>query len=270
MQLSGARLRRRRAIWVLLAAAVIGSTSLASFGAVLAAASSPEASVTAVMHLDHTTVRPGPPAWGAVVVTNHSGQVLHIHGCANRRGLVAGLVSSRVTYDPGLPLRGCHQLRDVGPGTTTFKTWVATTYQYCGVRGQPACHPGFGLSDLPPGRYRVRFPLAGLPLTSKVELPESVTVLPPAWLVSLHGSQGSLLVAASPCMGTADSGNLPVTVVVIHHGRSLARRSARGGADFTFALPPGRYVVRTSAHLRAVVHVQTRRQTLTNLTACGY
>jgi len=270
MRLSGARFQGRRAIWLSLVAAVVGSSSLASFGALSAAASSSNASVTAVMHLDRTTVRPGLPDWGVVVVTNHSGRVLHIHGCANRRGLVAGLVSSRVTYEPGPPLRGCHQLRAIGQGTTTFKTWVATTYQYCGVRGQPACHPGFGLYDLPPGRYRVRFPLAGLPLTTNVELPKAVTVLQPSWLVSLHGSQGSLLVAASPCVGSYDSGNLPVTVVVIHDGRSLARRSARDGADFTFALPPGRYVVRTSAHKRAVAQVKTRRQTLANLTAVCY
>lgn len=270
MRLSGARFPRSKAIRLSLAAAAIGSGSLAVSSSTIAAASSPKASVTVAMRLDRTTVRPGLPDWGVVVVTNHSGRVLHIGGCANRRGLVAGLVSSRVTFDPGPPLRGCHQNRAIGPGTTTLKTWVATTYQFCGVRGQPACHPGFGLSDLPPGRYRVRFPLAGLPLTTKVELPESVTVQQPAWLVSLHGSQGSLLVAASPCAGTADSGNLPVTVVVIQHGRSLARGSARGGADFTFVLPPGRYVVRTSAHLRAVAHVKTRRQTLTDLTARCY
>lgn len=113
-------------------------------------------------------------------------------------------------------------------------------------------------------------PLAGLPLTTNVELPRAVTVLQPTWLVSLHGSQGSLLLAASPCEGSYDSGNLPVTVVVIHDGRSLARRSARGGAEFTFALPPGRYVVRTFAHKRAVAQVKTRRQMLANLTAVCY
>jgi hypothetical protein len=247
----------------LLAATAVATLSLQGAGA--GAAGTPQGTVTAVMHLDHLTMRPGPPDWGVVVVTNRSGRVLHIHGCANRGGLVAGLVSSRVTYNPSPPLRGCHQVTTIGAGATTFRTWVATTYQNCGIRGQPAC-TGFGLSDLPPGTYHVRFPLAGLPMTTDVVLPARVTVLAPAWLASLRGSQGSLLVYASPCIGVFMSGEQPrVTVAVDRHGRLVARRSARGGATFTFALLPGHYVVRSSAHRRADVIVRTRRQTVANL-----
>jgi len=202
-----------------------------------------------------------------VIITNRSGRTLLIHDCRNRGGLVAGLTSSRVAYLVGPPLRACHLVKSIRPGVTRLATWIATTYQNCNILRTPRC-TALGLSDLPPGTYRVRLPLAGLPRTTMVTTP-TVTVLTPTWLASLHGQQGSLVVSASPCVGTliTSSTKLPgVKVVVIKQGQVVARRaSASGGALFTMALAPGRYVVRTDAHMRTVVMISTRRQTIANL-----
>lgn len=219
------------------------------------------------IQLDRTTLRPGPIDRGVVIITNRSGRMLLIHDCRNRGGLVAGLRSTRVAYLVGPPLRGCHLDRSIRPGVTRLTTWIATTYQNCNTPRTPRC-TALGLSDLPPGNYRVRFPLAGLPRRTTVTTP-TVTVLAPTWLASLHGQQGSLLVSASPCFGTliTSSTKLPgVKVVVIQQGHVVARRaSASGGALFTMALAPGRYVVRTDAHMETVVTISTRQQTIANL-----
>jgi hypothetical protein len=259
------RVRQRRTTRVAVVL-LVGAIGLAGCGttAVVRSLRSPTVSVT--LHLDRTTTRPGRIDPGQVVITNHSGHVLHIRDCVNRRGLVAGLTSAGVPYEVRPPLRGCHLIRPIGPGRTSLPTWVATTYQNCGELGYPAC-TGIGLSDLPAGKYVVRFPLAGLPPETVTKLP-TVTVLPPAWLTALHGAQGSLLVAASPCMGfmiTANSRLPSVMAVVIRGGRVFGRASAIGGGLFTFALPPGRYVVTTTAHMRMVVHLKTGRQTIANL-----
>ncbi len=202
-----------------------------------------------------------------MTITNHSGRTLLIHDCRNRGGLIAGLTSSRVAYLVSPPLRGCHLVRSIRPGMNRLATWIATTYQNCNTPRTPRC-TALGLSDLPPGTYRVRFPLAGLPRTTMVSSP-MVKMLAPTWLASLHGEQGSLLVSASPCIATAflPGPKLPgVKVVVIQRGNVVARRaSASGGELFTLTLAPGRYVVRTDAHMRAVVTILARRQTISNL-----
>lgn len=263
-------IRLGRAAAIPLGLLASGALFLAGCGSI-ATVSPPSSSakVAVSIHLNRTTLQPGLTDRGVVIITNHSGRVLLIHDCRNRGGLVAGLTSSRVAYFVGPPLRGCHLIRTVGPGVTNFPTWISTTYQNCDTPRMPACN-GLGPIELPAGKYQVRFPLAGLPRTTVVVSP-AVKVLPPAWLTSLHGSQGSLLIAASPCVGTLMTANtkLPgVKVVVIGQGHLVARRaSSSGGASFTLALAPGRYVVRTDAHKRAVVTVSTGRQTIANVNA---
>jgi len=228
----------------------------------------PAASVAVVIYLDRKTVLPGPIDRGIAVVTNNSGRVLHIRDCRNRGGLVAGLVSTQVAYFTGPPLLDCRLVEPIRPGVTTLRTWVATQYQNCGTTGMPKC-TALGLSDLPAGTYWVRFPLAGLPATTTVQTTK-VTVLPPSWLTSLSGSQGSLLVAASTCVATAMVPNpLPkVSVVVIHQGQVVARRSVTyPGGTFTLALTPGRYVVRSGAQVRATITIVSRKQTIADVRA---
>ena len=267
----------RRHPWLLVALALplaVAAIALAaSWSTPRSKAHSPshrdQSPVTLELRLERTTLRPGRNDAGVAVVTNHSGHLLHMRDCLNRRGLVAGLVSPRVAYLPGPPLRHCQLIRSIPPGVTTLPTWVATTYQRCGTPGTPRCN-GIAPIDLPAGTYHVRFPLAGLPRATRVVLP-SVTVLPPAWLTALHGSEGSLLIAASPCdpgpLETPVTAGPRVDVVVVHRGHVVSRRSlAFPGGTFSVSLAPGHYVVRSrSAHRTAEVTVLRHRQTVANL-----
>jgi hypothetical protein len=250
---------------------VVGSvalgTLLTSCATVISTAPPPRstAPVSVVIRLSHTTVRAGAYVEGTAVVSNHTNETLSIPFCPRGRGVVVGLQSRAVMYRTGLPLRWCHRRVPIQPGRTRLALRLATTQQVCGgsdYPGEPLC-VGIGPTPLPTGAYHLRVSLVGLGEGVRVTAPR-VTLTVPYWRAALKGSEGSLLVAASPCIGTAyiSRAEERVSVVVIAHGHVVARRVWYGGHLFDFSLAPGRYVVRTSSPGRSITQVASGRQTV--------
>ncbi len=210
--------------------------------------------LTIQVRLNASRVAVGTPISGYAVVENGTSKAISWNICA--QDLAVGLVGHGATFDPlnDDVARECFSPRGLGSGRMLrYPITVETTYDACGLGGVPIC-PRDGFPLLPLGSYSVDLVASGLPSSiSRVPTPK-VTLINAASGRSSGPVGGSVLIQAYGCE-TMTYAQPPISVVLLHHGQVMARRSSLGVTqEFIVSASPGSYVVRSST--RAPIQVR--------------
>ena len=139
------------------------------------AAAPPAGSLTARLTLPTTTIRTGESVAAQIILTNNTGQEIHVVGC----GPIYSVLLTGNSYTPGPSWLDCAQPITIPKGDTTYPVTLAATVSECsprGDQGMASCLPNGSMPGLPPGRYAAT--TWGVAHQVPVPAPIKVTVKP--------------------------------------------------------------------------------------------
>jgi hypothetical protein len=144
----------------------------------------PAAPITVQLELARTTLTAGTPLKGVALFTNTTAHSITVDQCALDGWLAVGLVNEKISFEPVSPAIACAPSVRLAPGADRFKITIATIYLSCVPpsisEGSTSitCTP-YGPPPLPAGRYRTKIVVTGLPTTTQLPPPTTVTLLAP-------------------------------------------------------------------------------------------